>query len=189
MRICVGATCTGAPSLGAHSKTARDLFHGVAIGCRPAGCSRGRRRSARESAHAGACFPRGPPLLARRLEAQDKTALARARAGWRAWQSPDLTAWDGQVPANDPVIGAALSCEQSATVLRRLLRDPLGFVWRYALGWRPAEAHADLLAFDRAGFGELVHEILRVSGERLEADLLVLSVLCSRVSICRSKGT
>jgi hypothetical protein len=82
--------------------------------------------------------------------------------------SPDVTAWDGQVPAGDAVVRAALEREQSATSLRRLLRDPLGFVWRYALGWRPGEAHADVLALDRGAFGELVHELLRRSVSRLE---------------------
>lgn len=119
----------------------------------------------RTPAHA---FSEADRLLARPTEARDKPALALARAAWRAWQSPDVTEWDGRLPAADPVIAAALRREQSATSLRRLLRDPLGFVWRYALGWRPAEAHADVLALDRAGFGELVHELLRLGVGRLE---------------------
>jgi RecB family exonuclease len=119
----------------------------------------------RTPAHA---FSEADRLLARPSEAQRKSTLALTRSAWRAWQSPAATAWDGQVPADDSVVRAALSGEQSATSLRRLLRDPLGFVWRYALGWRPAEVHTDLLALDRAGFGELVHEIIRLAVERLE---------------------
>jgi hypothetical protein len=119
----------------------------------------------RVPAHA---FSEADRLLARPAEARDRPALALARAAWRGWASPDLTAWDGQVPAGDPVVAAALAREQSATSLRRLLRDSLGFVWRYALGWRPAEAHADLLALDHAAFGELVHELLRRTVSRLE---------------------
>lgn len=113
-------------------------------------------------------FSEADRLLARPSEARDRPALSLARAAWRGWLSPDVTAWDGQVPAGDPVVRAALGREQSATSLRRLLRDPLGFVWRYALGWRPAEAHADVLALDRAEFGELVHELLRRTVSRLE---------------------
>lgn len=113
-------------------------------------------------------FSEADRLLARPLEARDRPALSLARAAWRGWLSPAVTAWDGQVSAGDPVVRAALNREQSATSLRRLLRDPLGFVWRYALGWRPAEAHADVLALDRADFGELVHELLRRTVSRLE---------------------
>lgn len=121
----------------------------------------------RTPAHA---FSEADRLLARPAEALVKPGLALGRAAWRAWRSPDATAWDGQAPAGDPVVRAALEREQSATSLRRLLRDPLGFVWRYALGWRPADVHADLLALDRQGFGELVHEVIRLGVERLEPD-------------------
>jgi PD-(D/E)XK nuclease superfamily len=119
----------------------------------------------RTPAHA---FSEADRLLARPLEAQQKPKLALARSAWRAWQSPDATAWDGQISPDDPVVRAELSREQSATSLRRLLRDPLGFIWRYGLGWRPADAHADVLALDLAGFGELVHELIRLAAEALE---------------------
>ena len=49
---------------------------------------------------------------------------------------------------------------QSTTSLQRLLRDPLGFVWRYALGWRPVRFQSDQLQLDAASFGELVHELI-----------------------------
>ncbi len=119
----------------------------------------------RTPAHA---FSEADRLLARPREARNRPALALARRAWRAWWSPDLTPWDGQVPQDDPLVRAALDREQSATSLRRLSRDPLGFVWRYALGWRPADAHADVLDLDRQVFGELVHELLRTAVASLE---------------------
>ena len=66
------------------------------------------------------------------------------------------------------MVRAALDREQSATSARRLLRDPLGFVWAYALRWRPAVAHTDLLALDRLAFGELIHELIRRTVRDLE---------------------
>lgn len=107
-------------------------------------------------------------LLARPSEAVQKPSLALARNAWRAWQSPNATAWDGQIAPDDPVVRSALSREQSPTSLRRLLRNPLGFLWRYGLGWRPAETHAELLALDPAGFGELVHDLIRRAVVTLE---------------------
>jgi hypothetical protein len=113
-------------------------------------------------------FSEADRLLARPQEAGERQELALGRACWRAWHSPDHTAYDGRIPPHDPIIQAALDREQSATSGRRLLRDPLGFVWQYALKWRSAEAHADLLALDRPAFGELIHELLRRTVRSLE---------------------
>ena len=107
-------------------------------------------------------------LLARPKEACDRPHLALGRAAWRAWMSPEHTDHDGRVPPADPVVRAALDREQSATSARRLLRDPLGFVWTYALRWRSAVTHVDLLALDRLTFGELIHELIRRTVQELE---------------------
>ncbi|MNH49010.1 PD-(D/E)XK nuclease superfamily protein [compost metagenome] len=115
-------------------------------------------------------FSEADRLLARPQEARDEPLLALSRAAWRAWLSPDHTEHDGRVPRADGVVRAGLDREQSATSARRLLRDPLGFVWAYALRWRPADTHADLLALDRPAFGELVHELIRRTVEDLEPD-------------------
>lgn len=113
-------------------------------------------------------FNEADRLLARPLEAREQPALALGRAAWAAWLSPRLTAWDGRLPLGDPGVRGALGREQSATSLRRLLRDPLGFVWQYALRWWPAEVYTDVLTLDRPGFGDLVHELLRRTAQHLE---------------------
>jgi RecB family exonuclease len=59
---------------------------------------------------------------------------------------------------------------QSATSLRQMLRDPLGFVWRYALGYRPALEEEQPLTIDRRRFGELVHELLKRAVDELEPE-------------------
>jgi len=107
-------------------------------------------------------------LLARPQEARDRPHLALGRAAWRAWLLPDHTDHDGRVRRADPVVRAALDREQSATSARRLLRDPLGFVWAYALRWRPAVTRTDLLALDPLAFGELIHELIRRTVQDLE---------------------
>lgn len=113
-------------------------------------------------------FSEADRLLARPQEARDEPLLALGRAAWRAWLSPEHTDHDGRVPRADRVVRAALDREQSATSARRLLRDPLGFVWAYGLRWSPAETHTDLLALDRPAFGELIHELIRRTVEHLE---------------------
>ena len=63
---------------------------------------------------------------------------------------------------------AALARTQSTTRLQRLLRDPLGFVWRYALGWHSIRLEPEPLQLDPIAFGELVHELISGAITRLE---------------------
>ena len=65
-------------------------------------------------------------------------------------------------------VGRALARAQSTTSIRRLLRDPLGFVWRYALQWQSPELEQQPLVLPRPVFGELVHELIRRAIDALE---------------------
>jgi RecB family exonuclease len=56
----------------------------------------------------------------------------------------------------------------SATSLRMLLRDPIRFVWRYALGWKQPDEADEPLTLDALALGTLVHDVLRSAVERLE---------------------
>jgi ATP-dependent helicase/DNAse subunit B len=49
-----------------------------------------------------------------------------------------------------------------------MLRDPLAFVWRYALGWRAVPDDDQPLTIDARGYGELVHELLKRTVDALE---------------------
>ena len=64
--------------------------------------------------------------------------------------------------------GARSARAQSTTSIRRLLRDPAGFVWRYALGWQAPELEEQPLVLSRPVFGELVHELIRRAIDALE---------------------
>jgi RecB family exonuclease len=57
----------------------------------------------------------------------------------------------------------------SATSLKLLLRDPIRFVWRYALGWQQPEEADEPLTLDGLAFGNLVHEALQSAVDLLEA--------------------
>jgi hypothetical protein len=100
-------------------------------------------------------------LLARPRDAGQLAHVRQAQTCWRDWQwREELTAHDGLVNAHHPAIEAALARVQSTTSLQRLLRDPLGFVWRYALGWHAARHEPEPLQLDPTAFGELVHELI-----------------------------
>lgn len=59
------------------------------------------------------------------------TAQARAAHGcWRNWWREELMPHDGLVRPDHPVLRAIVERTQSASSLRQLLRNPLGFTWR-----------------------------------------------------------
>jgi RecB family exonuclease len=115
-------------------------------------------------------FSESDRLLARPREAKAQPSIASATACWRSRRVPDVGAHDGLVRAAHPALVRAIGRTHSATSLRLLLRDPLGFSWRYALGWRPAVGEEQPLTIDARTFGELVHELLRIAVDSLEPD-------------------
>ena len=123
-------------------------------------------KRARVPSHA---FSPADRLLARRQEAASSASVHGADACWRDWRNPGVTGHDGRVRADHPMIARAIGEVQSATSLRILLRDPLGFVWRYALGWRSLVEDEQPLSLDARAYGELVHEVLKRAVDALEA--------------------
>jgi len=96
------------------------------------------------------------------------TAQARsADACWRDWHSNDVTPHDGLVRPDHPRIRAALAQFHSTTSLKLLLRNPLGFVWQYALGFNAPDFDDEPLTIDSIQFGNLVHDVLRRTVESL----------------------
>ena len=115
-------------------------------------------------------FSESDRLLARRQEFSETERAKSAVACYRDWRSLKITAHDGLLNSGHPVIEAAIMRAHSATSLRRMLTDPLGFVWGYALGWKPPSplSQEEPLALDNPTYGILVHELLRLTAASLE---------------------
>ncbi len=94
--------------------------------------------------------------------------VAAARCAWRDWHRVDLTPHDGVVRADHPAVARALERVHSATSLRRLLRDPLGFVFHYVHRWHAPVLSAEPLALPPAEAGELLHRVLETAVRQLE---------------------
>lgn len=106
-------------------------------------------------------FSESDRLYARPTDAGKEPQVRASRACWRAWQdSEQHTAHDGRVRPDHPLIVDALAEVQSTTSLHRLLCDPLGFVWEYALHWRESNLDPEPFALDHRAFGELVHSLI-----------------------------
>jgi hypothetical protein len=94
---------------------------------------------------------------------------ARTAIGcWRDWLSDDITPHDGMMRPDHPAIANVLARIHSATSLQMLLRNPLGFVWRYACGLKPALTEEEPFRLDPLTFGTLTHEILDAALTTLE---------------------
>ncbi|WP_257169707.1 PD-(D/E)XK nuclease family protein [Bradyrhizobium sp. SRS-191] len=113
-------------------------------------------------------FSEADRLMARRDEAATLDGIKSASQCWRNWHVTGLTDHDGRFRANHPAIARALGRTQSPTSLQLLLRAPLGFVWKYGLGWwAPTEPEQPLTIAPEA-LGKLVHELLRRAVDALE---------------------
>lgn len=109
-------------------------------------------------------------LTARPQEFGALPQAVSAAACWRNWLREEITPHDGLVRADHPVIQAILARTQSASSLRKLLRNPLGFVWHYGLRWRAPESGDDPLVLDALAMGDLVHQTLDRALRTLEAN-------------------
>ena len=98
--------------------------------------------------------------MARPAEFAMTTRAVSAASCWSDWNSPAITAHDGLVRAEHPALLLAVDRLHSATSLTLLLRNPIGFAWRYALGWREPDVGVDAMELDNLQFGNLVHELL-----------------------------
>ena len=79
---------------------------------------------------------------------------------WNDWQRPELTVHDGLVQPNHPGLKVALERVQSASALSKLLRSPISFTWRYALGVKAIDNTDESLVLDARRSGILLHETL-----------------------------
>jgi hypothetical protein len=113
-------------------------------------------------------FSEADRLLARPAEAGSSPRIKGTRTCWRDWHRSEATPHDGIIRTGHPAVERALGRVHSATSLKRLARDPLGFLWRYALGMRSVPLAQRPLALDPLMFGELVHELLRRTIDALE---------------------
>ena len=121
----------------------------------------------RVPAHA---FSETDRLTARAGEFRRLPQAVAASECWYDWLRAEITPHDGAVRPDHPVIKSILERTQSASSLRMLLRNPLGFVWRYGLRWRTPESGEDPLVLDALAMGDLVHQTLDRALRTLEED-------------------
>jgi hypothetical protein len=115
------------------------------------------RQRARIPEHAAGWTDR---LFARPAEFEGLPVARSARSCWVDWHTGRLTAHDGLMKANHPLIVASLNRRQSAKSLAKLLRDPLGYLWTYGFKWKEPEETEEPLKLDPLAGGVILHETL-----------------------------
>lgn len=149
------------------SRARRDS-DGRLLGRSPMLAGHGDETYLRRNAPPGHAFSETDRLMARPQEFAADPQAVSARSCWRDWRQEEITPHDGLVRADHPAILAILSRTQSASSLRRLLRNPLSFLWVYAFGWREPQSSAEPLVLDALGIGDLVHMVLDRALRKLE---------------------
>lgn len=119
----------------------------------------------REPEHAASASDR---LLARPNEFETLPLARAALRTWIDWYSEAITAHDGLVRSDHPLLLRALNRRQSASSLVKLLRDPLGYLWTYGFGWKEPEETDEPLTLEPLAFGNLLHEVLQETVSVLE---------------------
>jgi hypothetical protein len=108
-------------------------------------------------------------LMARPEEFVLDPQATSASTCWRDWLRPQLTAHDGLVRAEHPLLQQVMRRRHSASSLKLLLRNPQAFVWKYAFHWEAPEVGSEPLVLDALSFGNLVHYTLDLALQQLEA--------------------
>lgn len=108
-------------------------------------------------------------LASRATEYRTQVNAANAIQSWRNWLRPDLTPSDGALRQDHPLALAILDRSQSASSLSLLLRNPVGFLWKYGLGLKAPQTSDEPMMLDALAFGNLVHEVLDVALQLLGA--------------------
>ena len=161
----IGATTAGQLTCSASRREATGRLLGLSP-LLPEGFEPIRLRRARVSEHAMSEQDR---MMARPAEFATTRRSLSAWACWQDWNDPEPTAHDGVVRKDHTVLARALDRVHSATSLKMLLRSPLGFTWRYALGWREPDTAEEAMDLDAMGFGNLVHGMLDAALPAIEA--------------------
>ena len=105
-------------------------------------------------------FSESDRLMARPMEFRATPQAMGAERCWRSWMRREITPNDGLVRTGHPAVMMTLERVQSASSLSLLLRNPLGFVWKYGLRLQTLELAEEPLVLDPLAFGNLVHEVL-----------------------------
>lgn len=133
---------------------------------------------------------RGDLLAARPQEFLNSSAGAAARKTWRDWHVPQVTAHDGRVRPDHPVILQALARPMSASTVKALLTNPIGWMFKEVFSLSEPEAEEEPFELNALAFGNLVHRIIEVAAQDLEraggpskASEAEVSAACARAAI------
>lgn len=100
---------------------------------------------------------------------------------WESIWTNNLTEYDGIIDKNHPRIMQILEETQSSSSIVLLLRNPIGFMWKYGLGMNSPEYIDDPLILNSKDYGKFIHLALsntvKICNNEIEEDELELKNL------------
>ena len=114
-------------------------------------------------------FSESDRLMARPEEFKNLPQPKNAKNCWFNWYKPEITANDGLLRADHPLILKILDRTQSASSLKLLLRNPIAYLWNYGFKWVEPERISEPLTLEPLEFGLLVHELIEDSIVKIES--------------------
>lgn len=113
-----------------------------------------------KSAAPGCPISEADRLAGRIFEFKETPQGAAAGRTWRSWHQPEITAHDGMVRPGHPLVKAALGRPMSASTIKLILTDPIGWMFQEVLGLEEPEIEGEPFTLSALDFGKLVHAII-----------------------------
>ena len=111
---------------------------------------------------------RGDRMAARPMEFLSTPSGAATRATWRDWHLPQVSSHDGLVRPDHPMILENLARPMSASTVKLLLTNPIGWMFSEVLSLREPDPEDEPFKLDNLPFGNLVHSIIEAAVKALE---------------------
>lgn len=112
----------------------------------------------------------GDRLAARLAEFGAAPEGVAARATWRNWHIPEITPHDGRIRPQHPLVMAALDRPMSASTIRLLLTNPIGWLFGEVMSLREPDIEEEPFELDALAFGNLVHGVIEITVRCLEGN-------------------
>jgi hypothetical protein len=90
------------------------------------------------------------------------------RATWRDWHVPDVSSHDGRVRPDHALILEALSRPMSASTVKLLLTNPIGWMFGEVLSLNEPDPEDEPFELNHLAFGNFVHSVIEAAVKSLE---------------------
>jgi hypothetical protein len=111
---------------------------------------------------------RGDRLAGRPAEFLTTPIGGATRATWRDWHIPEVSSHDGRIRPDHTLILEALSRPMSASTVKLLLTNPIGWMFGEVLSLNEPDPEDEPFELNHLAFGNFVHSVIETAVKSLE---------------------